>query len=279
MAAPVASSHRKHGTRARYVVDRCRCAPCTKANREAENHRYRMQAYGQWQPYVDASPVRAHVRALQECGLGWKRIAELADVSRGTVEKLLYGAPHRGMGPSKGVRPDTAAKLLAVTASGDKLGSAIAVDGTGSRRRLQALIAAGWPQAQLARRLSMKPGNFGKTLRSERVLTATARAVKALYDELWRADPAEHGVTAQAIARARNQARAEQWAPVGAWDEDTLDDPAAYPDWTGRCGTSAGFWLHRKALRTEPCDRCKKAHNAAQAERRTARMAAAKAPP
>lgn len=260
---------REHGTRARYVVERCRCEPCTTANRAAENDRYRQQAYGRWQPYVDARPARDHVRMLMDYGLGWKRIAEMAGVGRGTVEKLLYGAAHRGMEPSKGVRPETAKRLLAVRPEGERLGGAVCVDATGTRRRLQALVAAGWPQAQLADRLGMEPANFGRTLRSARVQTATERAARKLYDDLWRTDPRDHGVINQAYSRARSYAIAHRWPPVGEWDDDTIDDPAAFPDWTGQCGTPAGYRAHSRH-RIPHCDPCRQAEAAEKQARKVA---------
>jgi hypothetical protein len=266
---------REHGTRAKYVVDKCRCAPCTQANTNAENNRYRQQAYGRWEPYVDAEPARAHVRMLMDYGYGWKRIAQMAGVGRGTVEKLLYGSQHRGMTPSKGIRPETAAKLLAVHPDRERLGGAVAVDATGTRRRLQALVAAGWPQARLAARLGMLPSNFGVTLSSGQVLTSTARAVRALYDELWRQDPREHGVGARAYSRARNQAAARQWAPVGAWDDDQIDDPAGFPDWTGHCGTPMGDNAHRRTGVMPVCQPCRDAYVAYRREKRQARKAVA----
>lgn len=268
-------STRQHGTRATYVVDKCRCKPCTQANTNAENNRYRQQAYGRWQPYVDAAPARAHVRTLMDYGLGWKRIAQMAGVGRGTVEKLLYGSQHRGMGPSKGIRPETAAKLLAVSPEGERLGGAVAVDATGTRRRLQALVAAGWPQARLAARLGMLPSNFGTTLHSEHVLASTERAVRALYDQLWRQDPRKHGIGAQAYSRARNQAAARQWAPVGAWDDDQIDDPNSYPDWTGHCGTPIGDNAHRRLSVMPVCQPCRDAHAAYRRERRTTKAVTA----
>ncbi|MGA4964460.1 hypothetical protein [Streptomyces pseudogriseolus] len=266
-------STREHGTRAKYVVDKCRCEPCKAANRAAENHRYRQQAYGRWQPYVDAEPARAHVRMLMDYGLGWKRIAEMAGVGRGTVEKLLYGARHRGVEPSKGIRPETARKLLAVKPQGERLGSAVTTDATGTARRLQALVAMGWPQKHLAHQLDMNASNFGKTLRSERVLMSTERAVRDLYEQLWRADPLEHGATQAGVTRARRYAAAHGWAPVGAWDDDTIDDPAAFPDWTGQCGTLHGYDAHKR-LRIPYCDPCRAAYRTYRQERRAIRAAA-----
>lgn len=268
-------SGRAHGTRVKYVIDKCHCTPCKQANRDAENHRYRQQAYGRWEPYVDAEPARTHVRMLMDYGYGWKRIAEMAGVGRGTVEKLLYGARHRGMQPSKGIRPETAAKLLAVRPDRERLGGAVKVDATGTRRRLQALVAAGWPQSQLAVRLGMHRSNFGAMLRSEQVLASTQRAVRKLYDALWKQDPRDSGVGAQAYSRARHHAAARAWAPVGAWDDDRIDDPAAFPDWTGMCGTPTGPEAHRRHNIRPVCRPCLDARAAYERALRAARKAVA----
>ncbi|MFK8851282.1 hypothetical protein [Streptomyces sp. Ac-502] len=223
-------THRQHGTYVKYKLDNCRCYPCCFAESEYRVNRERAIAYGTWQPYVDAEPVRRHVRALMEFGIGWKRIAALAHVPTGVLTKLLYGHPQRNLAPSKGLRPKNAQALLAVQPTLDNLGAAVAADATGTRRRLQALVAAGWPQHHLAVRLGMTDTNFGSTLRRARVVLRTARAVRALYDQLWRTDPREHGVDAQAYSRARNHAMRQGWAPVGAWDDDTIDDPNAVPE-------------------------------------------------
>lgn len=250
---------REHGTYVKYKLDGCRCYPCCYAEAQYRNNRSRAIAYGTWQPYVDAEPARTHVRTLGEFGIGWMRLAQLANVPRGTVSKLLYGDPRRGMAPSKRLLPKNAAALLAVEPTLDNLGAAALIDGTGTRRRLRALVAAGWPQARLAGQLGLNPSNFGTTLHGERqVRVGTARATVALYDQLWRADPRERGVDNQAYSRARNHAASCQWAPVGAWDDDTIDDPAAFPDWTGRCGTPDGYRAHYR-IRIPVCPACRQA--------------------
>lgn len=230
-------------------------------------NRRRQQAYGRWQPYTEAEPARAHVRELMAYGIGWMRLAELSGVPKSTVEKLLYGCPPRGMGPSKRIRPETAEKLLAVHPDPDLLAGAADTDATGTRRRLQALAAAGWPQTQLAARLGMHRGNFGRTLHHPRVLLSTERAARALYDQLWKLDAREHGVSLHSYNRARNYACDHHWAPVGAWDDDRIDDPGAFPDWTGCCGTPTGYRAHY-AHGIPMCDPCREAGGAERRARR-----------
>ncbi|GCD40852.1 hypothetical protein [Streptomyces paromomycinus] len=222
-------SPRDHGY-ARYKLDGCRCYVCGFAVAQWRDAREQAVRRGQWQPYVDAAPVRAHLRRLQACGLGLRRIAQAAGVDRKRLQAVLHGRPERGTPPQRQVRPGLAQAVLAIEPTEDLLGPATVIDATGTRRRLQALVAAGWPQARLAARLGMARGCVSALMARERVCVRTVRAVKALYDTLWCADPRRHGVDAQAYSRARNQARSRYWAPVGAWDDDTLDDPAAVPD-------------------------------------------------
>lgn len=224
-------SAREHGTYVKYKLDYCRCYQCGYAASAYNDNRNRAIAYGTWQPYVDAAPVREHVRALMEFGIGWRRIAELADVPSGVMTKLLYGCQQRNMGPSKQVRPKTATALLGVEPTMANLSPVVSVDATGTRRRVQALVAAGWPMTRIAARLDMRPGNFTATLKRPQVIVRTVRLTQAVYDELWNQDPRGHGVDNQAYSRAVNHAAARGWAPVGAWDDDTIDDPAAQP-WT-----------------------------------------------
>lgn len=236
-----------------------------EARRRANSRRRRHLAYGTWQPLVDAEPARTHVRNLMAYGIGWERIATLAGVPGGTVEKLLYGCRPRGQAPSKRIRPETAQRLLAVQPELRHLGDVALTDGTGTRRRLQALVARGFTLSFLARRLGQDPSNFAKTVRQQRVYAATARATIALYDELSLADPAGHGVSPARAERARRYAAEHCWAPVGAWDEDTIDDPEAFPDWTGKCGTPRGDAAHRYYRILPVCQPCR---DALVAERR-----------
>jgi transcriptional regulator with XRE-family HTH domain len=255
---------RPHGN-AKYRLEGCRCNTCCKASSAYTNNRRRAIAYGRWQPYVDAEPVREHVRSLSEYGIGWIRLARLAGVPRGTMSKLLYGDSRRGLAPSKRLLPKNAQAILAVEPSIDLLGDAAYIDGTGTRRRLQALTAAGWPQRQLALRLGIEPTNFPKLIHGQDgrlVKAGTHRAVANLYDELWRLNPLEHGVLPRWADTARRQAKARRWAPVGAWDDDRIDDPNAFPDWTGWCGTPRGRAIHIQT-RVQICPACRNAHTEA----------------
>ena len=224
MSAP--AKRREHGTRAKYVVEKCRCTKCRAANNASQRQYQRRkakQAFGQHEFYVDAEPVRQHVRALMDGGVGWHRIARLSGVPSGSVSRLLYG-DSQGRPPSRGLRPETARKLLAVTI--DQAADGARIDGTGTRRRLQALVAIGWSGSELMRRMGRIPTNFGFLVEGGQVKAHTARAVRELYEQLWNTAPPETSREEKISAsRSRRHASDRGWPPPMAWDDDTIDRP------------------------------------------------------
>jgi len=259
---------RDHGY-ARYRLDGCRCYTCAFARSLYDENRDRAMAYGTWQPWVDAEPVRIHIRFLQSCEMGLRAIAAAAPCDRKRLQGVLHGRPERGTGPQEKVRPALAAAVLAVEPTLENLAPSTLLNPLGTRRRAHALVAVGWPQQHLAAHIDMDPGNFGQMLAREHVIARRALAVREMYDELWRADPVNHGATEGGINRARAYAADRGWAPPGAWDDDTIDEPAAYPDWTGKCGTPEGFWAHRY-IAAPVCPPCRAAFNAHGRKRRPA---------
>lgn len=220
------NTHHDHGTRNAYVVDKCRCRPCRDAASTYERRRAKDRAYGR-DAYVDATPVRAHVQSLQAQGMGWKRVADAAALERSVVWKLIYGDPTRDLAPSKRVMPKTRDKILAVTLD---LAPGRVIDGTGTRRRLQALVTIGWSMSELARRLDVLPSNFGTLIHGRKEVTvATATKARDLYDQLWDTPAPQSGRHGSVPARARAYATRMGWAAPLAWDDETIDDPKATP--------------------------------------------------
>ncbi|WP_051124631.1 hypothetical protein [Amycolatopsis benzoatilytica] len=215
-------AERPHG-RAKYVREHCPCDVCREANNAYQRDRKRQRGYGR-AAYVDAEPACAHLRALGDAGIGWRRAAELAGLSTSVVSKLLYGQTSRA--PSKRVRAATAEKILAVEINAEGMAAHAIVDATGTRRRLCALVAIGWTQTQLAELLGLTPNNFWPLIHGQPNITAARRrAVVQLYDDLWDKPPAD-----DALARkSRRYAQRHGWVPPLAWDDDKIDNPAARP--------------------------------------------------
>lgn len=214
-----------HGTRAAYVADRCRCPACRQANREAAQGRRRAIAYGRWQPYVDAGPIREHLQRLREAGLGIERIIQLSGVGSGTVRQLVYGDRRTGAAVRR-VRPATAARLLALDPAATPLAGGHLTDSIGTRRRLQSLIAAGWSLPRLAQQVG-SPG--------ERV---TFQPAEAADQDVHRSNCCRrlHGVG------SRRPATIHAWATTRGRSRTRAGSRA----WLG---TTAGLGRHRRRSR------------------------------
>lgn len=232
-------ANHQHGTRTCYVLDRCRCLPCAKANAAAENERTRLKAYGRYHKYVAAEHVREHIRELMDYGIGLKQITRLTGVSGGQLNKLMYGSESRlDKSPTVRVLRSTAERIYAIEACPENL-----ADGAPdphrtdqARTHLRALVALGWSQSKLATRLGILPTNLGPvigTSRAPRTLTrATVDRIESLYDELSMTLPPEqtwHEKTA--ASRSRNYADAHGWQPPLALEQvDDIEPDDEYLD-------------------------------------------------
>jgi transcriptional regulator with XRE-family HTH domain len=216
----------QHGEYATYVLDGCRCWPCTQAQHKYEAERKRAHAYGRWDGWVDAERVREHVRGLLAQGMGGKRIMAVGNVSSGTWTKLMFGV--EGRPPSKRTRRDVAERILAIEydpADGARVSS------LGATRRLRALVALGWSQQKLAERLGILPGNATALFKGRGDISVRRdRQVRALYDELsMTLPPATTQRERISVSRARNFAKANGWLPPLAWDDEQMDDASYQP--------------------------------------------------
>lgn len=204
------------------MTHRCRGTGCTEANSRYEAHRSRQRLYGIEADFVDAAPVREHINALRQSGLGLRRIAALSGVSRSTLSELYAERP--GRNTKQRVRSSIARKLLAVDSGQDSLAAAAPVDATGTHRRIQALVALGYSYTRLGAGLGLSGGNVAAMLQRQSVQARTARKVSDLYESYW-----DRPIAGAEGSRSRNLAQRKGWLPPMAWDDETIDDPDFEP--------------------------------------------------
>ncbi|MFE3958592.1 hypothetical protein ACFXPS_31015 [Nocardia sp. NPDC059091] len=197
--------------------------------------RSREIAYGRWNPRVPADAVRAHVEVMRAAGVNPNQLAKLAGVSQSGLSQIMAA------GPDKQVAAWLEQAVLAVEVPGraaEVTTDTALVPILGARRRFQALVASGYPAAQLARELgtgersrtirSLMGNRADKTGRVTQDITADReRAVKDLFDRLQLVP----GPSAQ--ARALGERRG--WALPMEWDEAAIDDRNGCPEkarWT-----------------------------------------------
>lgn len=183
--------------------------------------RARLIAYGKWESNrTDIAPVLAHLDALREAGVGLARVAELAGIPRKTVQAL------RRQGRVSCFK-ETAYAVLSVPLPeiphGEELAAGATIPAVGTMRRLRALACIGYSVTYLADELGVKFQyvSYLRSGKSKGVTAETARKIDALFRRLQMTQgPSE--------SAARNAAGLG-WPPPLAWDEETIDDPAAHP--------------------------------------------------
>lgn len=189
--------------------------------------RRRLQGYGEWQPFVDAEPIRAHLRSIQETGLPLRVATERMGLSPSAVHYVLWGDGNHG--PGKQVRRETAEAVLGYWPTLDHFPDSARIDPTGTVRRVQALEVLGFGRLMIGSRVGMPRASFSRALRGQRVTAQVARAVQAVYDLWWNQRPEDHGVRQWIADRTRRTAAAQGYVGPLAWDDDTIDDPKAVP--------------------------------------------------
>ena len=214
-----------HGTYLSFLRDGCRCDLCAAAHRR-NNKMTTYRTVTGTHSYTDAESAREHVRQLLET-LTISQIEQRSGVHRTAIRVLIGDVP--GRPASKRITKRTEAALLAVT--GERVGAEDhgLVDGTGTVRRLQALMALGWCRRWLEARLTMSTRTgwlLTRTPGPHLVTVGLRDRVIATYNDIAMTPPP----ATRYAARTRNLARAAGWPPPLAWDDDTIDDPKARPD-------------------------------------------------
>lgn len=100
------------------------------------------------------------------------------------------------------------------------------IDATGTRRRIQALIALGWSQAQIGEACGVTPMAVRHWRQAEQVWRSTAEKLAAAYERMcMKLPPETNGSQRNVASRMRSKAKSEGWVPPLAWD-DIDNDPA-----------------------------------------------------
>lgn len=95
------------------------------------------------------------------------------------------------------------------------------LDATGTKRRLQALLALGHSRMYIGECLGITERSVGWHLNDKAVTLSFAERMARVYEAL--------SGTPGTSQRVREHARRQGWVPPLAWDDEEIDDPAARP--------------------------------------------------
>ena len=167
---------RDHGTRSRYIHDKCRCDECRRANADYARRKYRAEHRpdDEWEPFISADDVHRHLTALRAAGVGTRSIAARTGLGRSTINNILNGSVTR-------IRRETADRVLGTGTTAIANGALVDADRTwhliGRMRKLRHLT-----DADIARLLGYKTPAL--QLGKRKITAGRARAVEALARRL-----------------------------------------------------------------------------------------------
>jgi hypothetical protein len=159
---------REHGTRAKYVGDKCRCEACRQANREYQRHTTRRIA----PTLVGSARARKHLIELRLAGVGLRTIEEATNVRRSTLSNIRKSRVAR-------IRVETEQAILGVTALQAADSARVTADVTW--RNVRRLQDVGWSKAAIGRAIGQTNGAL--QLGKHRVLARHARVIADLCAE------------------------------------------------------------------------------------------------
>lgn len=232
-----------HNTLTCYTDYRCRRPECVERYNTRNRERIAAHRNGTYTRFVDAGPSRRHIAGLMASGMGSDSIAAAVGMPKQSILEFIRPIPTQGRGRRQRTTPETEQKILAVTISDRTLGR---IDGTGTRRRIQALVAIGWPINHVARHAGMFDENAASIMRRTWVYVSTAKAIEEAYETLRRRTPTKYGVPKPHAAAAKNRAARRNWPTPKYWDGRPIDDPDFEPQYKitrGRILAEDARWL------------------------------------
>lgn len=187
---------------------------CAVVYDKAWNVAYRRDRDAGRRRYVDAAPVQAKLRRLVNAQVPLRTLGRVTGLSPTTVRKILDGE-------QVSVQRATAARVSQMRPQDVYLAQSTGhVPRIGAVRRVQALLAMGWPHHALdAAGITNSAQITGAT--GDLITVQRWRQVRDVYDRL--------SMTLGPSPETRGWAAKLGYPPPLAWDEESIDDPTATP--------------------------------------------------
>ena len=173
--------------------------------------------------YVEATDTRTTLQGFLEANVPVRAIARASGLSDTAIGNLIQGRHTK-------VQAATAAKVASLTLAGIYARATGTVPAIGAVRRVQALMAIGWRKADL--QTAGIPTAQLVTRSRPHITVAGWNQVRQVYDRLC--------MTPGPSPATGGRATRLGYAPPLAWDEGTIDDPRATPQFGEPRAPSAG---------------------------------------
>lgn len=162
--------------------------------------------------YVDAGPTRERIALLRSRGYSRKELSERSGISGKTLDCRRDR-----------IQVTTERAIMSIPVPDSVIDANAWIPVIGTIRRIQALVAFGWPQSHIAEHAGLDNRQISRIVlgNHSRISTHYAVRIAATYDELQ--------LVPGPCDRSRRRANKQGWPPPFSWDEDAIDNPDAKP--------------------------------------------------
>lgn len=191
----------------------------------------------------ERAEAHRRVRSFKARGMSYRQMGDQTGLSTSTFSQIddRFNVPGRML-------RDVYVRIMSMRFEPPN-DSAI-VPQTGTERRLRSLWYDGFPLPWLVEKAGVgNHSHFQKIVRGQIVgglRYRTVRAIEELYDGLADRKPQDFGIGTRIVRYCQTFATKQGGVPRSCWDSDTIEDPDAIPQWTGRCGTPLGNHIHKR---------------------------------
>ena len=191
---------------------KCASPKCRNAAQPGRNRGFCHKHYAvdPQRGYVDPTPARERLALLRQRGV------TIAMLGKHGLSK--FGV--RGIETAERIRRITEIKVMSVPIPAEMVPTCADVDATGTARRIQALVAMGWPQSLIAAELGTAQNAVSAMALRQKVTAERAIAVRELFGR-WAMTPGPSNVS-------RTRARSKGWVTILGWND--IDDPDETPN-------------------------------------------------
>lgn len=251
------------------------CEKCVLfRKRKRMQHKLRDLGRGTRMTEPEVRDARSYLNDLNAMGMSIRQISRELGTSDGGAWRLLHG--------TSGMHRTTYEKVLALRFDPNEI-QGIRRRGTHvpifqAQRRVQGLYAIGFSYKWQSQQIGFSSPTVARDIVArghQTVAYQTFMDIDAMYRKFENEYAEDHVEPTWSVPKTIADGKRKGFAPPSCWDDDTIDDPDAIAQWTGKCGMYQGYYMHRKAG-LPACRPCLDAIAEYERERREQRAEAAK---